>query len=127
MTDLAKKYTKQLEKSQKKDFVLSRMIAEVCRVSLPLRLVRHLCKQYGEYTVYNAVFPTAEWVFRSNIKDQMRVFKYLTAVCRNLQKEELEITQQQEALERQTEVTKSVSNEIKEIHDRKRASKGRKA
>lgn len=124
MTDLAKKYTQQLEKSQKKDFVLSRMITEACRVSLPLRLVRRLCKQYGEYTVYNAVFPTADWVFREKVKDQLRVFKYLTAVCRNLRNGELETEQQQEVLERQAEMTKAISDEIREIHARKRTSKG---
>lgn len=119
MADLAKKYTKQLNTNKDKSLVLARMVAETCRIALPIHQIRRLVKMYGEYTVYNAILITSEWVARSRIKDQDHIFKYLAAVSRNLIAEENGVTRQQQSFYKLTGTTKVTTEKIREIHDRK--------
>jgi hypothetical protein len=124
LPDLAKKYTKQLVESDNKPFVLSRMIAEFCKIALPLQLVRKLYNLYGEYTVYNAVFPTSNWVEREHIRSQDSLYRYLYAVCRNLKAEEVDEDNQQQVIEQRSQAAAQVRNEIREIYARKRVTVG---
>lgn len=124
MPDLAKKYTQQLKNSDNKPFVLSRMITEFCKIALPLKLVRKLYNLFGEYTIYNAIFSTANWVEREGINDQNDLYRYLYAVCRNLKVEELDEERLQQSLQKQIHASSTTKERIKEIYDRKRTAVG---